>query len=97
MAVDFSIQGVIDIIAQTLCAGDTTIAGLLIMVGVFFVSLTILAMVRAPVTYSLVPMIPLAIIFASMGVMSLDISFIIIIVTVLIIAREAVKITSGRD
>lgn len=95
MAVDFSIQNMISIIAQVLCGGDMTVAGLLVMIGVFFAALTILAMVRAPVTYSLVPLIPLAILFAAMNILDVSISFLIIIVTALIVANEVRKTVNG--
>lgn len=95
MAVDFSIQNVISVIAQVLCGGDMTVAGLLIMIAVFFASLTVLAMVRAPVTYSLVPLIPIAILFAAMNILDVTVSFVIIIITALIVGNEVRKTVNG--
>jgi len=93
--VDFSIQNAINIIAQAVCGGDLTVAGLLVMVGVFFISLAIMAAIKAPVTYSLVPLIPLAIMFGTMGVLDVTLSFLIIIITAIVVALEVRKVVTG--
>ena len=95
MAVDFSIQNVIEIIAQVAFGGDLNVAGLFVMVMVFFIALVIMAMVHAPVTYSLVPMIPLAILFGAMQIIDLTLSFLIIIITAVIVGIEVRKTVLG--
>ena len=96
MAVDFSIQNLIAIISQVICGGNIEVAGLLVMMVVFFIALIILAMARAPVTYALVPMIPLAILFASMQIVSVTLSFFIILATALFIAIEVRRTVAGE-
>lgn len=93
--VDFSIQNAIQIIAQAVCGGDLNIAGLLVMVAVFFVTLAIMASLKAPITYSLVPLIPLAIVFAALGVLDVTLSFLIIVITAIVVALEVRKIVTG--
>ena len=95
MAVDFSIQNLIGIIAQVACGGDMNVAGLLVMVMVFFVALMIMAMARAPVVYSLVPMIPLAILFGAMQIIDLTLSFLVIIITAVVVGMEVRKTVLG--
>lgn len=95
MTVDFSIQGIIQIIAQVACGGDMNLAGLLVMVGVFFIALGFMAMAHAPITYSLVPMIPLAILFGAMGIIDVSLSFLIIIITAVVVAMEIRKTVIG--
>lgn len=95
MAVEFSIQNFIEIIAQVACGGNMNVAGLLVMMSVFFVALVIMAMVHAPVTYSLVPMIPLAILFAAMNILDVSLTFLIIIITAVIVALEVRRTVNG--
>lgn len=89
MAVDFTFTNIINVIAQTVFAGNTTIAGLAIMLLVAFVMMAILANIKAPVQYSLVPIIILAIIFAAMGIMDTTVSFIVIIISAIVVATGA--------
>lgn len=89
MAVDFTITNIISVIAQTVFDGNTTIAGLAIMLLVAFIMIAILANIKAPVQYSLVPIIILAIIFASMGIMDTTVSFIVIIISAVVVATGA--------
>ena len=92
MAVDFTIEGIIGTIAQTFCGGSTTMAGILVMLGVLFVMIMILANLKAPVTYALVPMMMLDIIFAMLGIIDSTVSFIIVILCAVLIAKQAQKV-----
>ena len=78
--VDFNFASIITIIANTIFNGSTTLAGLSAMVVIWFVIVAILANMKAPISYSLVPMIPVAIIFAGFGIISTDVSMLIILV-----------------
>lgn len=95
MAVDFTFSNIINVIAQTFLGGDTTIAGLLIMLVIAFIMMAILANLKAPVVYSLAPMVILAIAFAAMGIMDVTVSFLIIILCAIVIALQARRIASG--
>lgn len=93
--VDFTIQGIIDVLAQTLCGGSTVIAGLLVMVAAFFVTTVIFAAMKAPIHYALVPMILIDIVFTALGVINTTLSFIIIIVCAVLMARQVRDIVGG--
>ena len=95
MAVDFSIEGIIDVIAQALCGGSTVIAGLLVMVAAFFLIAVIFAAMKAPLQYALVPMVLIDIVFTSLGVINTTISFIIIIVCAVMMARQVRDLVGG--
>ena len=95
MAVDFSAINIIDVIAQELFGGNTTISGLVIMLAVTFVMMAILANIKAPAHYALVPMIILSIVFAAMGVLNYTVSFIIIIFSAVLIALAARRTGEG--
>ena len=55
-------------------------AGLAAMVCIWMILVAILANLKAPISYSMAPMIPVAIIFSGMGIISVDVSMIIILV-----------------
>lgn len=93
--VDFTIEGIIEIIAQTLCGGSTVIAGLLVMVGAFFVITVIFAAMKAPLQYALVPMILIDIVFTSMGIINTTLSFIVIIVCAVLMAKQVRDLVTG--
>ena len=89
MAVDFSFLNIINVISAEMFGGNTTVGGLVIMMVVAFIMIAILASVKAPMQYALVPMIILSVIFAAMGIMNTTVSFLIIIVSAVLIAATA--------
>lgn len=93
--VDFTLQGIIGIIAQTFCGGSMTLAGLLVMLAFFFVAVVILANVRAPVTYALVPMMLLDIVFAAIGIIDSTVSFVIVVLCAVLMAKQARDLVGG--
>lgn len=93
--VDFTLEGIIGIIAQTFCGGSMTLAGLLVMLAFFFVCVVILANIRAPVTYALVPMMLLDIVFAAIGIVDSTVSFIIVILCAILMAKQARDLVGG--
>ncbi len=93
--VDFTLQGIIGIIAQTFCGGSMTLAGLLVMLAFFFVAVVILANVRAPITYALVPMMLLDIVFAAIGIVDSTVSFVIVILCAVLVAKQARDLVGG--
>lgn len=95
MAVDFSIEGIIGVIAQNLCGGSTVIAGLIVMVASFFVITVIFAAMRAPLQYALVPMMLIDIVFTAMGIINGTISFVIIIMCAVLMARQVRELVGG--
>lgn len=93
--VDLSIESVIGIIAQNLCGGSTVIAGLLVMMACFFVAAMVMANIGAPITYSLVPMVILDIIFGAIGVLDPTVSFVIVILCAVVMAKQARELVGG--
>lgn len=79
-ALGFNADTIIGVIGTTFFNGSTTLAGLAVMVVIWVMIVTVLANLKAPISYSLVPMIPVAIIFAGMNIISVDVSMIIILV-----------------
>jgi hypothetical protein len=79
-ALGFNADTIIGVIGTTFFNGSTTLAGLAVMVVIWVMIVAVLANLKAPISYSLVPMIPVAIIFAGMNIISVDVSMIIILV-----------------
>lgn len=92
MAVDFDFNNIISIVAQELFGGNTTVAGLVIMLAIVFICMAFLSTIKAPIQYSLVPMIIMAVIFATMGIMDPTVSFLIIILSAVLMAATARKL-----
>lgn len=98
MNVDFSIQSVVDVVANSLCGGSTVIAGLLIMLGVYLAILAVFAAVKAPLEYSLVPLMIVDIAFAAMGVIDYTLSMLVLIITAVLVAgRVRDMVVGGRS
>lgn len=95
MAVDFNFINIVNIISQEMFGGNTTVGGLVIMLACAFIMMMILASLKAPMHYSLAPMILMSIIFAAMGIMDTTVSFIIIIVCAVLIATSARRLVGG--
>lgn len=95
MAVDFTIEGIIAVLAQTFCGGSTVIAGLIVMVAAFFVITVIFAAMKAPLQYALVPMMLIDIVFTAMGIINSTISFVIIIMCAVLMARQVRDLVGG--
>ena len=92
--VDFTFSNIINVFAETMFGGNTTVAGLIIMCGVMFIGMAILASIKAPVQYGLVPAMMCAIIFAAMGIMDPTVSFLVIIISAVMVAMTARKMVS---
>lgn len=80
MAISFTFANLIQIAADTFFNGSTTVAGLAAMVAIWLLFVVILANLKAPISYSLVPLIPVSIIFMGFNILSVDVAMIIIIV-----------------
>lgn len=94
---DFSIQNMIGVIAQICTGGNMDLAGLLVMIACFFVCLVVLSSLKAPVSYSIIPMLLISIFFTAMGVLNVTLGFILILVTAIIVASEVRKMVISRD
>ena len=95
MAVDFSIQGIIDVVAQTMCGGSTQIAGLLIMMTIFFGMFAIFAVAKAPMQYAVAPMMILDIVFTALGIVNTTVSFLILVICAVMMARQVRDLVGG--
>lgn len=92
MNLDFA--SVIDYIANSFFGGSTTLAGLALLVAAWAIAVVICINAKAPPTYSIVPMIPLAIFFAAYGILNETIMILIVIISAVMVAAEFKKVVN---
>ena len=89
---EFTFPNMIDLIANNLFGGSSTLAGLAIMLAFWAVCAVICLAMRAPPVYTVVPLIPISIFFTAYGLLNETISIIIILVSSVIVAAEFKKV-----
>lgn len=85
-------DNIIDLLATNLFGGSTTLAALALMVAAWAIVVVICINMKAPPTYSVVPMIPIAIFFAAYGLLSTTMMAIIVLVSAALVASEFKKV-----
>ena len=95
--VEFTFTSIIDILAQSFFDGNIQLAGLCVMLGIFFVLAAVMAAFKAPIHYCIAPMLITAILFSYVGIIDTTIGFLLVIVVAVILALEARKITAGGE
>lgn len=87
-----SFSDIIDILASNFFGGSTTLAGLALLLAAWAISVVIVANMKAPAVYSIVPLIPLSIFFSAYGILNETIMIFIVIVTAALVAVEFKKV-----
>ena len=91
---DFTFQNMIDLVANNIFAGSTTLAGLAIMLAIWAVCAIICLAMRAPPVYTVVPLIPISIFFTAYGLLNNTIMIIIVLVSSVLVATEFKKVVN---
>ena len=89
---EFTFQNMIDLIANNLFGGSSTLAGLALMLAFWAVFAVICLAMRAPPVYTVVPLIPISIFFTAYGLLNETIMIIIVLVSSVIVAAEFKKV-----
>ena len=85
---EFTFNNMIDLIANNVFAGSSTLAGLAILLALWAVCAIICLAMRAPPVYTVVPLIPLSIFFTAYGALNEMIMIIIVLVSSVLVAAE---------
>lgn len=85
---DLSFTTIFNYLATYFFDGSTTLAGLAILVAAWILSLVVLINIRAPPTYSVVPMIPLSIFMSAYGVLDETVTIFIVIISAAMVASQ---------
>jgi hypothetical protein len=89
---EFTFSNIIDLVANNIFGGSSTLAGLAIMLALWAVFAVICLAMKAPSVYTVVPLIPLSIFFTAYGALNETIIIIIILVSSVIVAAEFKKV-----
>ncbi len=89
---EFTFQNIIDIFANNMFGGSTTLAGLFIMLSIWAVCAIICLAMKAPPVYTVVPLIPISIFFTAYGLLNNTIMIIIVLVSSVLVAAEFKKV-----
>ena len=85
---DFTFQNIVDLFANNVFAGSTTLAGLALMLGFWAVCAVLCLAMKAPPVYTVVPLIPISIFFTAYGLLNETIMLIIVLVSSVVVAAE---------
>lgn len=89
---DFTFNAIIDLLANNVFGGSTTLAGLTLMLAAWAVCAVICLNMKASPAYTIVPMIPIAIFFTAYGLLNSTIMIVIVLVSSVIVAAEFKKV-----
>ena len=89
---EFTFQNLIDLLANNLFGGSSTLAGLALMLAMWAVFAIICLAMRAPPVYTIVPLIPISIFFTAYGLLNEMIMIIIVLVSSVLVAAEFKKV-----
>ena len=91
----FSFDYLIKQIANTFFGGSTSLAGLSMIIVAWLLIIAVLANMGASPVYSVAPMIPIVIIFAAMGIVSTDVTMLLIIICAILSAIAVRNVVKG--
>lgn len=89
---NLTFNDIIQLLANNLFDGSTTLAGLSLMLAGWAIFAVICFNFKAPPVYSVVPMIPLAIFFNAYGILNETIMLLIVIISAALVASEFKKV-----
>ena len=89
---EFTFQNMIDLIANNIFAGSTTLAGLAIMLAIWAVCAVICLAMKAPPVYTVVPLIPISVFFDAYGLLNNTVMIIVVLVSSVVVAAELKKV-----
>lgn len=89
---ELTFNNIIDIVAENVFNGSTTLAGLAILLALWAIFAVILLNAKAPPAYTVVPLIPLSIFFSAYGLLNTTIMVIIVLVSAVLVAAEFRKV-----
>lgn len=91
---EFTFNNIIDLVANNIFAGSTTLAGLAIMLAIWAICAVICLAMKAPPVYTVVPLIPISIFFTAYGLLNNTIMIIIVLVSSVLVAAEFKKVVN---
>ena len=91
---EITFSNIIDLFANSMFGGSTTLAGLAIMLAIWAICAVICLAMRAPPVYTVVPLIPISIFFTAYGLLNNTIMVVIVLVSSVLVAAEFKKVVN---
>lgn len=91
---ELTFNNIIDLVAENVFNGSTTLAGLAILVAAWAICAVICLSMKAPPAYSIVPLIPISIFFTAYGLLNSTVMIIIVLVSSVLVAAEFKKVAN---
>lgn len=85
-------SNIVDLIADNLFGGSTTLAGLAMLLVAWALCAIIIINMKAPPSYSIVPLIPISLFFSAYGILNETLTIFIVIISAAIVAVEFKKV-----
>lgn len=85
-------SNIVDMIAENFFSGSTTLAGLALLLLAWAICAVIVINMKAPVTYTVVPLIPLSIFFSAYGILNETLTIFIILVCAAMVAVQVKQV-----
>lgn len=85
-------SNIVDMIAENFFSGSTTLAGLALLLLAWAICAVIVINMKAPVTYTVVPLIPLSIFFSAYGILNETLTIFIILVCAVMVAVQVKQV-----
>ncbi len=89
---EITFNNIIDLVAENMFEGSTTLAGLAILLALWAIAAIICLNMKASPAYSVVPLIPLSIFFTAYGLLNSTVMIILVIVSSVLVAAEFKKV-----
>lgn len=89
---ELTFSNIIDLVADNVFGGSTTLAGLAIMLSLWAVCAVICLNLKASPAYTVVPLIPISIFFTAYGLLNSTIMIVIVLVSAALVAAEFKKV-----
>ena len=89
---ELTFNNIVDLIANNVVGGSTTLAGLAILLALWAICAVICLNMKASPAYTVVPLIPISIFFTAYGLLNSTIMIIIVLVSAALVAAEFKKV-----
>ena len=89
---ELTFNNIVDLIANNVFGGSTTLAGLAILLALWAICAVICLNMKASPAYTVVPLIPISIFFTAYGLLNSTVMIVIVLVSSALVAAEFKKV-----
>ena len=89
---ELTFNNIVDLIANNVFGGSTTLAGLAILLALWAICAVICLNMKASPAYTVVPLIPISIFFTAYGLLNSTVMIVIVLISSALVAAEFKKV-----